>query len=138
MHSQRHPLASLALAALASLALHAPARAHTPPTRAQVLADYDEAARTGDLLAPGDSGMTLRERHPERYPAAAAVAAAGKSRAQVVAETREEIRTGDVLALGDSGVTLNEAFPERYAKARMATAHPNGGDRVNRPGGVTE
>ena len=52
---------------LASSFALACAHAHEPVTRAQVIADYQEAVRTGDLMAPGDSGMKLNELYPGRY-----------------------------------------------------------------------
>ncbi len=121
MHSQRHPIASLALVTLACLALHAHAGAHDVPlTRAQVVAQYEDAVRTGDLPAPGDSGKKLNELYPDRYlPAAATVPST--SRAQVVAELEAARRSGDLLAPGDSGLKLNELYPDRYA-AQTAVA----------------
>lgn len=84
MNADRHPIASLLLTALASLAVHSHACAQTPLTRAEVLAQYQEAKRTGDVLAPGDSGLKLNEIAPDRYPKAAA--ATSPTREQVVAE----------------------------------------------------
>lgn len=120
MNANRHPFASLLLTAIASLAAHSHACAQTPLTRAEVVAQYQEAQRTGDLLAPGDSGLKLNEVAPDRYPTAAA--APSLTREQVVAELQAAIRTGDVLAPGDSGLKLNEAYPQRYAKARAEAA----------------
>lgn len=113
MNAHRHRLASLLVTAIASLAVHAQAQAHeqAPLTRAEVVAQYEEAVRTGDILAPGDSGMKLNELYPDRYPKAAA---AGATRAQVVAELQAAIRSGDILADGDSGLKENELHPERY------------------------
>ena len=113
MNANRHPLASLLVTAIASLAVHAQAHAHeqAPLTRAEVVAQYEEAVRTGDILAPGDSGMKLNELYSNRYPKAAT---AGAGRAQVVAELQAAIRSGDVLADGDSGLKENELHPQRY------------------------
>lgn len=36
-------------------------------TRDQVRAELAAAQRDGDVLAPGDSGLTLRELYPQRY-----------------------------------------------------------------------
>jgi len=88
------------------------AHAQAPLTRADVIAQYEEAARTGDLMAPGDSGMKLNERYPDRYPKAAPTA--GMTRAQVVADLQAAIRSGDVVASGDRGMKENERFPQRY------------------------
>ncbi len=93
-------------------ALGTTAQAQSGMTREQVKAELAEAIRTGDVLAPGDSGMKLNELYPQRY----AHPAAGPTvtRAQVKAELAEAIRTGDMLAQGDSGLKLNEEFPQRY------------------------
>jgi len=99
---------SIALLLAAAGAAHAQA----PLSRAQVRAELAEAARTGALLAPGDSGMTLAERDPSRYPRPGA--APGETRAQVRADLQSAIRHGDVLAGGDSGRRENERFPQRY------------------------
>ena len=122
MNANRHPLASLLVTAIASLAVHAQAQAHeqAPLMRAEVVVQYEEAVRTGDILAPGDSGMKLNELYPDRYPKAAT---AGATRAQVVAELQAAIRSGDVLADGDSGLKENELHPLRYpASATPAAA----------------
>lgn len=64
MNNVRTPAAFLLATAFALAGAHA----HEPVTRAQVLAEYQEAQRTGDLLAPGDSGLKLNELYPSRYP----------------------------------------------------------------------
>lgn len=60
MNTPRHILPGLLATAFTTLAAHVQA----PLTRADVSADYDEAVRTGDLMAPGDSGMKLNEQFP--------------------------------------------------------------------------
>ena len=115
MNTVRNTLAGL----LAATSLAAAAHAQAPLTRAQVIAEFEQAQRTGDLLAPGDSGMKRNELHPERYPKAAAAPA--KTRDQVVAELKAATRSGDVLAPGDSGLRLNELHPERYAASVVTT-----------------
>ena len=121
MNATRHPLASLLVTAIASLVVHMQAQAHeqAPLTRADVVAQYEEAVRTGDILAPGDSGMKLNELYPDRYPKAAAT---GATRAQVVAELQAAIRSGDILADGDSGLKENELHPQRYSTAAAPAA----------------
>ena len=121
MNANRHPLASLLVTAIASLAVHAQAQAHAqaPLTRAEVVAQYEEAVRTGDILAPGNSGMKLNELYPDRYPKAATT---GATRAQVVAELQGAIRSGDVLADGDSGLKENELRPQRYPASATPVA----------------
>ena len=109
MNIPRQTLACLLATAFTTLAAHA----QTPLTRADVVADYNEAVRTGELMAPGDSGMKLNELYPDRYPKAATPV--GLTRAQVVAELQAAVRSGDVMAAGDVGMKLNELHPERYA-----------------------
>jgi hypothetical protein len=110
MNAHRNRLASLIVTAIASVAAHAHAQA--TPTRADVAAQYQEAVRTGDILAPGDSGMKLNELYPGRYPKVAT--AAPLTRAQVVAELQAATRSGDVVAPGESGMKMNELHPQRY------------------------
>jgi hypothetical protein len=81
-------------------------------TRAQVRAELERARLSGDLLAPGERGLTEYESNPSAYPARAALAS--KSREQVRAETLQAIRDGDILAPGDVGVTLRELYPRQY------------------------
>ena len=119
MNANRRPLASLLVTAIASLAVHTHACAQAPLTRADVIAQYEDAVRTGDVLAPGDSGMKLNELYPNRYPRV--TTAAPVSREQVVAELQAAIRSGDVLAPGDSGLKMSELYPRRYPAA-TATA----------------
>jgi len=115
MNPTRRPLASLAVITLAALAAHTRAHAQAPLTRAEVVAQYEEAVRSGDILAPGDSGLKLNELYPDRYPKPAAAPAL--TRAQVVAELQAAVRSGDVLAPGDSGMKMNELHPQRYPAA---------------------
>ena len=61
------PRATSALFLLA--ALGAAAHADGGMTRAQAKAELAEAMRTGNMLAAGESGMTLRDLNPQRYPA---------------------------------------------------------------------
>ncbi|SCK22646.1 protein of unknown function [Variovorax sp. HW608] len=93
-------------------ALGAAAHAEGGMTRAQVKADLAEAIRSGNMLAAGESGLTLRELNPQRYPAP--VMAEGKTRTQVKAELADAIRTGDIMANDESGLKANEEHPQRY------------------------
>ena len=93
-------------------ALGAAAHADGGMTRAQVKADLAEAMRSGNMLAAGEIGLTLRELNPQRYPAP--VVAAGKTRTQVKAELAEAIRTGDITANDESGLTAYEEHPQLY------------------------
>ena len=116
--------AVLLASALTTLA----AQAHTPLTRADVIAQYEEAARTGDLVAPGDSGLKLNELYPDRYPKAQVPI--GLTRAQVVEELQAAVRSGDVLAGGDSGLKLNELYPLRYPRQATLAAAGKTRDQV--------
>jgi hypothetical protein len=101
-----HSLTAIALAGLVGAA-HAQSL-----TRDQVRSELAEAQRTGDIFAPGDSGLTLRELYPYRYPAPRAIPAT-KTRAQVVAELQEAIRNGD-RPIGDSGLTERDLHPKDF------------------------
>ena len=59
--------------AIAILAVLAAAAAHAQETKSRehVRAELAEAIRTSDLLATGESGVTLRELYRERYAASA-------------------------------------------------------------------
>ena len=104
----RQSLAVFLASSFVALAAHA----HEPLSRADVIAQYQEAARTGDLIAPGDSGLKLNELAPNRYPRPQAEA--GLTRSQVVADLQAATRNGEVLADGDSGLKLDELYPQRY------------------------
>jgi len=93
-------------------ALGAAVHADGTMTRAQVKAELAEAMRSGNMLAPGESGLTLRELNPQRYPAP--VVAVSKTRAQVKTELADAIRTGDILANDESGLRVNEEHPQLY------------------------
>ena len=80
-------------------------------TREQVRAELAAAQRNGDVLASGDSGLTLRELNPGRYPAQQA--APSKTRAQVVAELQEARRAGDI-PVGDTGLTAYDINPGNF------------------------
>ena len=86
-------------------------------TRDQVRAEFAGAQRDGDLPAPGDSGLTLRELNPSRYPARQA--ASVKTRAQVVAELQEARRNGDIV-VGDTGLTQYEINPRNFLARAVA------------------
>ena len=101
---------SIALVLASTFAVGA-AHGQAPLTREQVQAEYRDAVRTGDILAPGDSGLKLNEMYPDRYPRPAA---ASKTRAQVVAELEAAVRSGDIIRSGDSGLKENELNPRRY------------------------
>ncbi|GAB3655947.1 DUF4148 domain-containing protein [Ramlibacter alkalitolerans] len=107
---------TLSIALLALLAATSVAQAEDGPTRAQSIA---EARRNGELLAPGEPGLTERQLHPERYSAAAP--AIGRARAEVRAELEQARRNGDLLAGGESGLSAHQLHPSAYpARAVVA------------------
>jgi len=108
-------IASAVLAVSAGQALAAdPVQAKT---RDQVKAELNEAIRTGNIVAGGESGLTLNQLFPGRY--AATDTAQGKTRADVKAELQDALSTGDVVAGGDSGQTLKQLSPNRYTEAAV-------------------
>lgn len=71
-----------------------------------------QAQRTGDLLASGESGQKNNELFPSQYPQGSQ--AVSKTRAQVLQELQAAQRTGNVLASGESGLQLNALYPQLY------------------------
>jgi hypothetical protein len=112
MSASRLTLVALAIAA----ALTATAHADTGKTREQVRAELAEAVRNGDVMAAGESGLTLRQMFPQRYPQAA-VAGSGVTRAQVLGEVEEARRNGTLIAAGEAGqpVTNPQTYPTQFA-----------------------
>ncbi len=82
-------------------------------TRQQVQAELTQAMQSGDMLASGESGLTLKQLNPRAYPATA-TAQSPKSREKVRAELEQAIRSGEMLAAGESGAKLNELMSRRY------------------------
>lgn len=107
----------LGIAVLFLTAFNAAVDAHEGKTRDQVRAELAAAQRDGDVLAPGESGLTLRELNPSRYPARQA--ASVKTRAQVVAELQEAQRNGDIV-VGETGLTQYEINPRNFPARAMA------------------
>src|SRR6476620_2342493 len=67
-------------------------------TRQQGESELAAAQRNGDMLAPGELGLTQRQLRPDLYPSEPV---AGKTRAQVQAEVLEARRAGTLrLASG--------------------------------------
>jgi hypothetical protein len=101
------------LAAAALLAAIAGVTSAQGLTRAEVHAQLIKDIRNGDMLAPGESGLTERQLDPADYPAQPAPPP-GKTRAQVEAETMAAIRNGDILAPGELGLTYAQEDPPDY------------------------
>ena len=111
-----NPIRSLTLiAALAAVA--GLAHADEGKTREQARAEFAEAQRNGDILAPGDRGLTLRELYPYRY--STHQAAPAKSRAEVLAELQTGRRNGELL-FGDTGLTERELHPQNFPSRALA------------------
>ena len=110
-------LSRIGSAVLLLAAFSTAVEAHEGKTRDQVRAELAAAQRDGDVLAPGDSGLTLRELYPNRYPARQPAAA--KTRAEVVAELQEARRTGDIV-VGDIGLTQYEINPRNFPARAVA------------------
>ena len=81
-------------------------------TREQVKNELKEAQRTGNMPCGDESGRTLREANPSRYPSAPGTP--GKTREQVKAELEEAKRLGNIPADGETGMTMREKYPNRY------------------------
>ena len=90
--------------------------------RAQVLREFEDARRTGDLLANGEAGLRLNEITPRAY--APKSVAQGRTREEVLAELREATRTGSILSAGETGLPLNQLYPQRYADAAPMASLP--------------
>jgi hypothetical protein len=67
-------------------------------SRAQVESELAAAQRNGDMMAPGELGLTERQLRPDLYPSAPVV---GKTRAQVEAETLAAKRAGTLVQASD-------------------------------------
>jgi hypothetical protein len=106
-----HTRSALSILVLSAFCIGAQAQ-QGPTTREQVRSELARAQRSGDVMAPGDTGLTLREMYPARYgvqPTASTL-----TRAQVKADYAEAVRTGDLVADGESGQKLNELHPSAY------------------------
>lgn len=95
------------------------AQAQVGTTRGQVKSELAAAIRSGDMIVSGESGLTLRELYPQRYPTAPAFP--GKTREQVTLELADAIRTGDIVAAGELELKRNEVNPRLYP-TRFAAA----------------
>ena len=111
----RTPIAA-ALLLLAASAFHA-ADAQTSKTRDQVKAEWAEAVRTGNVQADGESGLLLRELHPNLYPQPVE---RGATRDEVKTAFAEAQRNGELLVGGESEQKLNERYPDRYPPVVVA------------------
>lgn len=110
-------LSYTACAVLAIATLSGVANAQEAKTRAQVREELAQAQASDDIIAPGDSGLTLRQLYPNRYPSRQA--AASRTRAQVVAELQEAHRNRDVM-IGETGLTEYELHPQNHPTRALA------------------
>ncbi|MEJ8837480.1 DUF4148 domain-containing protein [Ramlibacter sp. AN1133] len=98
---------------VALAALGATASAQTAKTREQVRSELAEAIRSGDIIS-GESGLTLREQFPGRYPAVPK--APGLSRAQVQAELAQAIRDGELVSGGEIAQRAADGLPGAFPR----------------------
>ena len=92
----RTTLSALALAAATLLSANVMAAdGNTAKTRAQVRTELSDAIRSGDIVLNVETGQSLNQMEPGRYPAKEAEA--GKTREQVKAELAVAIRTGNLI-----------------------------------------
>lgn len=82
-------------------------------TRQQVQSELAQAMQSGEMVAYGESGLTLKQLNPSAYPVTA-TAPSTKTREQVRAELEQAIRSGEMLAAGESGAKLNQLMSRRY------------------------
>jgi len=95
---------------IAMLGAFASVQAQAVKTREQVRAELAQARVSGELHITGESDLTLRELHPDRYPAPAAEG--GRTRAEVKAELADAARRGELIAAGE-GLRADELHPQR-------------------------
>ena len=81
-------------------------------TREQVTAELASAARNGDIMASGESGLKLNELYPNRYPAKQVQASVTPE--QVKAELAAAERSGDFMAGGEVSAKCNELHPNMH------------------------
>lgn len=84
----------------------------TPLDREQVRAELGLAQQAGDVIADNESGRTLREVYPDRYPI---LNAPTKSRAEVMSELVQAQRDGTVIVENESGRIAREVTPSAYS-----------------------
>jgi ribosomal protein L30E len=89
------------------------AHSQSERSREQVRAELAQAMRTGDIVS-GESGLTLREQFPGRYPQRAQ--ATGFTRAQVEAELAAAIRDGHVITGGEIGQRPDQGVPGGFPR----------------------
>jgi hypothetical protein len=117
-------------------------------SRAQVKAELAAAIRNGDMMAPGELGLTERQVRPDLYPS---THVAGKTRAQVEAELSTAIRNGDMIANGELGLRDKDLEPGMYpadpvvagktraqVESELAMAIRDGDMMANDQSGLTE
>jgi hypothetical protein len=141
MNYHRNISIALLLAAVASAA-----SAQQDPTRSQVKAETAAAISNGDMLAPGELGLTERQLRPDLYPS---TPVAGKTRAQVEAELATAQRNGELVDA--SGLKEKDVTPGLYpanpvvagktraqVEAELATAIRDGDMLAPGDSGLTE
>lgn len=97
-------------------------------SRAEVVTDFQEARRSGALLAPGEGGTEF-DRNPHSFPPRRQ--ASQRSRDEVRAETLEAIANGDV-GHGELNLSARQLFPQDFQRRRVVPGMPASG--TVRPG----
>ena len=105
------------IAVLLAATLGAGAHAQSAVTREQVKAELAQAIRSGEMIGDGNTGQTLRELNPQRYPAAAR---SNITREQVLAELKDARLTGQISVGGDLNLPANQLSPSSYPRAAVA------------------
>ena len=117
-------LSAVALSILAAAGAQAETvgNAHAPAqpgkSRAEVKAELAEALRTGNILAPGESGLLLNQAYPNLYPAVPRPV--GKSREEAKRELAQAIRNGEILTSGEVLRYQYEVRPDLYPRFAQA------------------
>lgn len=103
----------LVAAILIGFGLITGAHAQADKSRAEVVAEAQAATQAGQI-STDETGRTLAEQFPQRYPAAIAVS--GKSRAEVEAEVLQLIREYGSIDKANE----DPAFPNAYRYGDLA------------------
>jgi hypothetical protein len=105
------------IAILLAVTLGGAAHAQSGITREQVKAELAQAIRDGNMIGDGNTGQTLRELNPQRYPAIPRV---GSSREQVKAELAQARATGQLSTGGDLNIAADQASANKSQGLALA------------------
>ena len=110
------------IAVLLAATLGAGAHAQSAVSREQVKAELAQAIRSGNMIGDGNTGQTLRELNPQRYPAAAR------------SERRYRYRNAGTPTNASStpmGISVGAATVRHSASAHTVSAAPMNADAGN-------